>query len=159
MCWWHFLRTRFCFVLNFSALSIPCHSLLACEIWAKMSTDSFIWVPLYVTSYFSPATFKSFNFYIAMLIIMCPGVDLFGVILFGNLCFLDQYVCFLLQVRDVFSHYFYNLFFLSLSPWLNQLSMQAGMHSILIFFSNIGKITVVFHRNTIWINESILQEA
>ena len=48
------------------------------------------------------------------------------------------------------------------SPWvtsqkpLDQLSMGAGMHAVLIFFSNMGKTTVVFHRTTVWINESIL---
>nr|KAF6452934.1 hypothetical protein HJG59_008233 [Molossus molossus] len=33
---------------------------------------------------------------------MCLGVDLFRFILFGTLCFLDLYVCFLYQVREGF---------------------------------------------------------
>ena len=39
--------------------------------------------------------------------------------------------------------------------WTNLAFAQAYV----LIFSNMGKITVVFHRTTVWINESILQEA
>ena len=39
--------------------------------------------------------------------VICLGVDLFGFILFGTLCFLWVDICILCQVREVFSHYFF----------------------------------------------------
>lgn len=38
-------------------------------------------------------------------------MGLFGFIYFGTLCFLDLDVCFLHQVRDIFSHYFFEYVF------------------------------------------------
>ena len=42
-----------------------------------------------------------------ILIIMCLGGDFFRLILFGTQCFLDLDVCFLSEVRKVFSYYFF----------------------------------------------------
>ena len=47
---------------------------------------------------------------------MYLGFSLLGLILFGTLCFLDLDVCFLPQVREVFSYY---LFKYSLCPFLS----------------------------------------
>ena len=66
-----------------------------------------IWQPL--SNYFSLA-FKSLSLFLTFvfLIIMCVGVGLFAPsILFGTLCFLDLYVYFLQQFREVFFHCFF----------------------------------------------------
>ncbi|XP_054429534.1 intraflagellar transport protein 25 homolog isoform X1 [Pteronotus mesoamericanus] len=44
---------------------------------------------------------------------MCLGVGLFAFILFGTLCFLDLYVYFLHQIKEVFFHYFFRYSFSS----------------------------------------------
>ena len=52
---------------------------------------------------------------------MCIVVVLFGFNLFGIMCFLDLYVYFLHQIREVFFHYFFkevfNFLFFLLSLW------------------------------------------
>ena len=57
--------------------------------------------------FFFLAVFKILSLTSDILIITYLGVDLFGFILFGTLCVLDFSVCFLPQVREVFSHYFF----------------------------------------------------
>ena len=60
---------------------------------------------------FSFAAFKILSFWI--LIMLCLGVYLFGII-WGSLCFLDLYIYFLHQIREVFWH-FSNRFSISCS--------------------------------------------
>ena len=86
-------------------LNILCHCLLACRLAAEKSSNSLLGVLLYIPSCFSLAAFNVlFNF--------CHfnySVSLFGSLWFGlvedSLCFLDLDVCFLSQVREVFSCY------------------------------------------------------
>ena len=46
---------------------------------------------------------------------MCLCVVLFGLILFGTLCFLDLDVCFLSKISEIFSYYFFQISSLPLS--------------------------------------------
>ena len=73
---------------SFITLNILCHFLLACKVSAEKTADSSLGVPLYVTSCFSLTTFEilSLSLIFAISIIMCLGMDLFGLVLFGNLC-------------------------------------------------------------------------
>ena len=89
-------------------LNISCHSLLACRISAEKSANSLMGVPLYVIccSFLHAFNILSLSLIFAILITMCLGVVLFGLILFRTLYFLDLDVCFLSQVREVFSHYY-----------------------------------------------------
>uniref|UniRef100_A0A9L0RMJ1 Uncharacterized protein n=1 Tax=Equus caballus TaxID=9796 RepID=A0A9L0RMJ1_HORSE len=65
-----------------------CHSLLPCSVSAEKSTDSLMGFPLYVTCGLSLAAFRiiSLSLILDTLIIICLGVGLFGLILFGALC-------------------------------------------------------------------------
>ena len=60
-------------------------------VLAEKSADSLISFSLHVTSSVSLATFKilPLSLTFAILITICLGVDLFGFIMFGTLCFLD----------------------------------------------------------------------
>ena len=62
---------------------------------------------------FSLAAYKilSLSLTFGILIMMCFGVVLFGSNLFGTLCFLDLYLYFLHQIREVFFHYFFPISF------------------------------------------------
>ena len=79
------------------------HFFLACRAFPEKSADCLMGVPLYITCCFFLSAFNilSLSLCFAVLIIVCLGVVLFGLIL---LCFLDLDVCFLSQVRDVFSY-------------------------------------------------------
>ena len=61
---------------------------LLCKVSAEKSSDSLMEVLLYKASSFSLAAFKSLSLSLIfdILIIMYLGMDLFGFILFGNLC-------------------------------------------------------------------------
>ena len=74
---------------------------------AEKSADDLMDFPLYLMCYFSLTAFKilSLTLIFVILTTMCLGVNFFGFILFGTLCFLDQDVYFLSQVREVFSYY------------------------------------------------------
>ena len=89
-------------------LNIPCHSLLACRGYPEKSADNFMQVPMFVTCYFSFAPFNSvflslffchFNYNESW----CGPLWVDPVL--ALLCLLDLVVCFLSQVRDVFSSY------------------------------------------------------
>ena len=71
----------------FIHLNIPYHSLLP-AVSAEMLADSLMGVPLYVSWCFSFAAFNisSLSSIVAILITVCIGVVLFGLILFGTLC-------------------------------------------------------------------------
>ena len=69
----------------------------------------------------SPCPLSAFNslslsLIFAVLITVCLGMFLFGLILYGTLCFLDSNDCFLSQIREVFS---YCLFKCVLCPFLS----------------------------------------
>ena len=114
-----------CRSLLFITLNISCHSLLACTVSVEKSADRLMGPFFWVTNCFSLVAFKilslSVNF--CILIMMCFGVVLFGFILFWTLHFLDLYVYFLHQIREVFCHFFKKGFqfpvlsLLSAPPW------------------------------------------
>ena len=62
------------------------------------------------------SAFNSLSLIFAVLITVCLGMFLFGLILYGTLCFLDLNDCFLSQIREVFS---YCLFKCVLCPFLS----------------------------------------
>ena len=62
------------------------YSLLAYKVSAEKSADSLMAVPLYITSCFSLAAFKSLSLFVVMLITVRLGVDFFGFFLLGTLC-------------------------------------------------------------------------
>ena len=74
---------------------------------AEKSADDLMDFPLYLMCYFSLTAFKilSLTLIFVILTTMCLSMNLFGSILFGTLCFRDQDVYFLSQVREVFSSY------------------------------------------------------
>ena len=94
-----------CRFFPFITLSILCHSLLACRVSAEKSNDRLEGVPLCIISCFSLTAFKIiFNF--------CHfnyNASRYGMLwvytVWDSLCFLDLGVCFLSQVREVFSYY------------------------------------------------------
>uniref|UniRef100_A0A9L0TV09 Uncharacterized protein n=1 Tax=Equus caballus TaxID=9796 RepID=A0A9L0TV09_HORSE len=67
---------------------MSCHSLLSCRGSAEKSADSLMDFPLYVTCGLSLAAFGilSLSLILDILIIICLGVGLFGLLLFGALC-------------------------------------------------------------------------
>lgn len=66
----------------FSTLSIPCHSLLACGVSAEVSVNILCGFTC------EELTFQVLTLSVIfdILLIMCPGVDFLGFILFGALC-------------------------------------------------------------------------
>ena len=94
--------------LLFITLNTSCQSLLACKVSFEKSADSLMGTSQQVTLCFSVAAFKiiSLSLSFGILTVTCLGVVLFVSILFGTLGFLDLYVYFLHQIREVFFHYF-----------------------------------------------------
>ena len=90
------------------SLNISCQSLLACKVSFEKSFDSHMGTTLYVTVSFSLAAFKilSLSLIFDILNVVCLGVVLFGSNLFGTLCFLDLYIYFLCQIREVYFQFF-----------------------------------------------------
>ena len=90
----------------FIALNILCHPPLAHGVSAEKLDYSLMGIPLYVICCFSLAVLiSSLYSAFAILITVCLGLTLFGLILFGTLCFLDLDICFVSQVKEVFSYY------------------------------------------------------
>ena len=88
------------------ALNILCHPPLAHGVSAEKLDYSLMGIPLYVICCFSLAVLiSSLYSTFAILITVCLGLTLFGLILFGTLCFLDLDICFVSQVKEVFSYY------------------------------------------------------
>ena len=94
--------------LPFMTWNTSFQPLLAYKVSFEKSADSLMGTPLWVTVSFSVAAFRIFSLSLifCILIMMCLSVDVFGSILFGTLCFLDVYVYFFHQFRDIFFHYF-----------------------------------------------------
>ena len=90
----------------FITLNVSWYSLLLCRVSTEKSASSLTEVPFYVTSCFSLAAFNTLSLILAILITMSFWCGRFWVDPVWNcLCFLDLYICFLSQVREVFSHY------------------------------------------------------
>ena len=62
---------------------MSCHSLVACRVCTAKAADGLMEVPLYGASCFSLAASKILTLIFAILIIICFGVDLFGIICLG----------------------------------------------------------------------------
>ena len=79
-----------CRFFPFSTLNIFCHFLLACRVSAERSAVKCMWFPLYVTCCFSLAAFNILSLCVVfvILICMCFGVFLLGLILYGTLVLL-----------------------------------------------------------------------
>ena len=77
------------------------------KVSAEKSTDTLVGVPLYITNCFSHVAFNIISLTFDILIVKCLTVGLFGFIFYGTLCFLDLDVCYLHQIREVFSHYLF----------------------------------------------------
>lgn len=73
--------------LLFSTLNISSHSPLAYKVSAEQPDDSFMGDPLYITSHFYVADFKILSFSLTFdnTSILCLGVGLFWIRLFGNI--------------------------------------------------------------------------
>ena len=94
-----------------------------------------------------------------ILITMCVGVFLFGLILYGTLCFLDLGDCFLSQVREFFSYYVFKYilrpFLFLFSFWdpynesISALDVVPEVSNCPNFFSYIFKY---MHFNWYWHN-------
>ena len=109
--------------LPFITLNIWCYSLQACRVSAEKSTESLLGVPLYAICYFflAPSNILSLSLIFAILITMYLGMFIFGLILYGALCFLDLDVSFLSQVREIFSYYVFKYVH---SPFLSPLECE-----------------------------------
>ena len=114
--WWFHSNYRSvctlgCRLSSFSTLSMSCHSLLVDKVCAKKSADSVMGFPLYVMVFFSLAALKNvLAVYFAIVITMCHGVDLLGLICFeGSLCRPDVDLCSSLRVGR------FQLFFLQIN--------------------------------------------
>ena len=97
-------------LFSFINLNMLCHSPTVFRVSAEKSADRIMAVPFYITCCFSLAPFNniSLSLFCAIFITICPGMDLFGLILVGTLCFLDLGICFLSQV---FSYYVFKYVF------------------------------------------------
>ena len=123
-------------------LNISCQPLLACKVSFEKSADSLLGTPQQVSNCFSLAAFKtlSLSLTFVILIMMCPGVHLFGFILFGTLC---ASWTFLHQITEIFFHYFFQIsnFLLFLFSFWHPYEVNVGMlevvpdaaYTILIF--------------------------
>ena len=111
-----------CRFFPFSTLNIMHDSLLACRIYAEKSADSLICVPLYEIGCFSLVAFNilSLSLIFVILITMCLGVFIFGLIPYGTHCASWTWVTVsFFQVREVFRYY---IFKCVLSPFLSLFS-------------------------------------
>ena len=76
------------------------------QISPEMLVDSLMRVPLYILVAFPLLILRFFSFiFFTSLTLICLGVDLFGFVLFGTMCFLDLHICLLSQVREIFSYH------------------------------------------------------
>ena len=89
-----------------STLNTLCHLLLACKVSAEKSADYLMGFTLWVISWFS-LVFRSFSLSLTytILIMTCLGVCLLKLMFIGTLWNSWTWMsCFLLQIREVFSH-------------------------------------------------------
>ena len=98
-----------CRSLLFMTLTISCQSLLACKVSFEKSADSLMKISLQVTFFFLLLLRSSlyvyslaFNYDVSW-----SGIHL----LWDSLCFLDLYVYFFHQVREVFCYHFFQIVF------------------------------------------------
>ena len=122
------------------AWNISYHSLLALSVSIEKSAASLIRAPLYVTSCFSLGAFKilSLSCTIAVLIMVCLEVGLFGLLLIRTLCFLDLYDFFSHQIREVFHYYFFKH---GLDPLLFFFSFWYPYYTDIIMFNVVIQLT------------------
>ena len=92
-----------CRSLSFMISHASFQPLLACKVSFEKSADSLMGTPLQAILCFSLVALKilSLSLTLDILIMICLGVVLFGSNLFGTLCFLNLYVYFLHQIREV----------------------------------------------------------
>ena len=100
------------------------------KVSAEKLANSLMGVLLYVTFLF---LLLRVCLSFAILIAVCLGVNIFGVILLETLhCFPDLNVCFLSQVKEVFSYYFSNKFsaLFSLSSFWDPYNANVNMINV-----------------------------
>ena len=104
-----------CRSLLFMTLNISCQSLLACKVSVGKSADSLMGTPLQVTLCFSLAVFMilSSSLTFGILVISWSG-PLWVHLVQDCLCFLDLYVYFHHQIREVFFQISFQFLVLSL---------------------------------------------
>lgn len=98
------------FSFSFSTLNLLCH-FFGLKSFSEKSAKSYMlmWNPLYLTNYFSFASFKTSRLWLLAIHLQCVfGVGIFQLILFGTPGFLDLDVLFPSQFREVLSHYFFS---------------------------------------------------
>ena len=93
--------------LIFITLNISCQPLLDYKVSFEKSAESLMGTPLQVTVCFYDSVFTFKLWYFNYDVSWCgpPGSNLFG-----TLCFLDLYVYFLCQIKEVFFHFFSIIF-------------------------------------------------
>ena len=129
--WLPFCFVLFCFVLfPFSDLNMPSHSFLACKVSAEKSADSPLDFPciqlftfLFLLLEFSVATFCRFTY-----LSWCG--DPWVIFLGGSHFFLDLDVCYLPQIREIFSYYFFKWILCPLSISSSRIGIIWMLHFI-----------------------------
>ena len=98
-----------CRSLPFMTSNTSFQPLLTHKVSFEKSADSLMGTPLQVPVAFSLAAFQRLSSLIlGNVIMMCLGVCFFGSqLVWDSLCFLDLYVYFFHQIREVFFHYFF----------------------------------------------------
>ena len=98
-----------CSPLPFMTLNTSFQPLFACKVSLEKSADCLMGTPLQVTVCFSLAAFKilSLSLILGNISMMCLGVCFLWSNFFGTLSFLDLYVYYILQIREVFFPYFF----------------------------------------------------
>ena len=114
----------------FSTSNASCHSLLACSVSADKSADSLTRVPLYALPCFFLVAVTMLSLTFPALIMICLIVSLLGFIVSGTLCTSWTWVCFLVQIQEVFSIISSNTFW---SPFLSLLLCNPDDVNISIF--------------------------
>ena len=82
----------------------------ACDLSGNGTRDPLVWRPAlnpHQSGLSCCSKILSLSLTFGLLIKMCLGVGFLASIIIGTLCFLDLYVYFLLQIREVFLHYFF----------------------------------------------------